>query len=41
MQVCERDSVHTPERSFKAVSHNMHLSLLEKSKTLVLVAVIF
>lgn len=40
MHGCERDSVYTPERSFKAISHNMYLSLLEKSKILVLVAVV-
>lgn len=41
MQGCERDSASTPERNFKAIPHNMHLSLLEKSKILVLVAVGF
>lgn len=41
VQACERDSVYTPERSFKAISHSMHLSLPEKSTMLVLVAVIF
>lgn len=38
---CERGSMCTPEGSLEALSRKMHLSLVKKSKIIVLVVVVF